>query len=139
MKHCGVLIDALLDGLESRFGHLQMNERYMIASITHPMFKNHEFIRDDAAKRSWARELLSVKVEDPMDIVFSDGPEVKEDADEDAEYFFPKAKRRHVSPHKIVDSFLADEDLEDVALLKNIQWWRRYFGNTTHLCHLALK
>ena len=56
--YCKPLAQAILDGLEKRFGHLFYNKHHILASITHPEYKTRFF--EDPIQKQEAIEMLTV-------------------------------------------------------------------------------
>ena len=61
--HCGPLIDALIAGLDKRFGQYLTDNRHILAAITLPKFKNLEYLEGDQESKDRFKQILIEKVE----------------------------------------------------------------------------
>ena len=57
--YCKPLAQAILDGLEKRFGHLFYNKHHILASITHPEYKTRFF--EDPVQKEEAIQMLKAE------------------------------------------------------------------------------
>ena len=63
IKHCGPLINALIAGLDKRFGQYLTDTRHILAAITLPLFKNLEYFEDDQESKDRFKQILIEKVQ----------------------------------------------------------------------------
>ena len=124
LKLCRPLADGLVAGLDKRFGHLLHEERYVLASVCHPKFKNLDFIEEEE-KRKWAFELFHAAVEKEM--LPTEGQDVEKPKDKTAS-FFP-TKRVLSGPKQIIDNFV-NSDSEALSLLNAFPVIKKVFIQT---------
>ena len=61
--HCKPLIDALLKGLDARFGKYITDKRHILSTITLPYFKDLEFLGEDHGTKERFKRILIQRIQ----------------------------------------------------------------------------
>ncbi len=109
-KVCIPLVQALLDGLEKRFGHMINDKTLLIASACHPKFKL-TWLKNEDAKRA-ARQFLLSEIDKILPVEITD--HYIEQSEDD---FFASVTPSCNHSTDIVDQFLSSKD-QSLASLK---------------------
>ena len=117
---CGPLADALIRGLEKRFDRLLNDDFHLLATISHPKFKDMDLFDDPGtsvkAKELFIRELSKVI---PKENEENEDTENVNDSKDECDGFFSRKKKKKLqeSPTEMMERYIRTEDLSDSQIL----------------------
>ena len=134
---CGPLADALIRGLEKRFDRLLNDDFHLLATISHPKFKDMDLFDDPGtsvkAKELFIRELSKVIPKENEEN--EDTTENLDDPKDEFDGFFSRKKKKKLqeSPTEIMERYIRTEDLSDSQILNAFPFVKAVFEkfNTT--------
>ena len=134
LKICGPLVDSLICGLEKRFDRLLQDEFHLLATISHPRFKDLDGF--DAGIKLRAKELFAQELSKVMpkeNECENEDTEIQDDDNDDD--FFPKKKKPKLeeSHGEMIDRYIRTETLSDSEILQAFPFVKVIFEkfNTT--------
>ena len=125
-RDCRPLLEALLGGLEKRFGHLLQDETLLISSACHPKFKLTWLKNEESKRDARASLILEVEKIHPKEIsAESQTSEILEDDD-----FFSSVTPRSNLACEVVDQFLSmkDQSLGSLKIFPSLEKVFRKFN-----------